>query len=400
MVTYDGYKVFRVPTHQDLEAVKGRISTLNTVSLNLDNKEHLDIAVAPADVTAFEDLGLKTEVLHKDLGADIAVEAAGLGKYPELGQNLIPGLEWFDSYHLYADHAQYFKDLAKAFPKNTEIFSAGTSYHNQDMFGIQLWGKGGKGSKPAVYFHGTVHAREWISTMVVEYITYQLLTNYNEDETVGSILDAYDFYIIPFVNPDGFVYTQTSDRLWRKNRQPRSGSSCIGTDINRNWPYKWSVPGGASTNKCEQTYKGEAEADTPEVKGLLDFTKALTNDKGIKLFIDWHSYGQYILYPWGYDCSLAAPNAKHQDTLAAGLSSKIRESYGTRFRYGGSCEILYATTGDSTDYMTGVAGAELSWTIELTPQSNGGGGFILPASQILPSAKEQWEGMMYLLLAM
>lgn len=71
------------------------------------------------------------------------------------------------------------------------------------MTGIHIWGSGGKGSKPAVLIHGTVHAREWITTMTTEYFAWQLLTKYASDATVKSLVDKYDYYIIPAVNPDG-----------------------------------------------------------------------------------------------------------------------------------------------------------------------------------------------------
>jgi carboxypeptidase A4 len=197
----------------------------------------------------------------------------------------------------------------------------------------------------------------------------------------------------------GFVYTQSNDRLWRKNRQTRSGASCVGTDINRNWPYKWELPGGASTNPCSETYKGIVAGDTPENRGLVAFTQKLVAGKGIKLYIDWHSYGQYILLPYGYNCDARAANHARQTTLASALATRIARPYGTRFTYGPACATLYATTGDSTDYLTDVAGAELAWTIELRPQGSSGGGFVLPPSQILPASIEQWEGMKYLLAA-
>jgi murein tripeptide amidase MpaA len=72
---------------------------------------------------------------------------------------------------------------------------------------------------------------------VVEYLTEQLVTTYGTDDTTKTILDTYDFHIFPVVNPDGFVYTQTTNRMWRKNRQPPPSGRCIGRDINRNWPY-------------------------------------------------------------------------------------------------------------------------------------------------------------------
>jgi carboxypeptidase A2 len=67
----------------------------------------------------------------------------------------------------------------------------------------------------------------------LRYFAWQLLTKYASDSTVKSLVDKFDFYITPIVNPDGFVYTQTTDRLWRKNRQTVSSSSCVGRDINR-----------------------------------------------------------------------------------------------------------------------------------------------------------------------
>ncbi len=78
----------------------------------------------------------------------------------------VPDPSWFSAYHSYADHLTFLSDLQKSFPDNSEIFEAGTSFEGRALTGIHLWGSEGKGSKPAINFHGTVHAREWITTMV------------------------------------------------------------------------------------------------------------------------------------------------------------------------------------------------------------------------------------------
>jgi murein tripeptide amidase MpaA len=165
-------------------------------------------------------------------------------------------MSWFNAYHPYADHLTFLNDLVARFPSNSEIVTAGTSYQGRTITGIHIYGTSGKGNKPAVIFHGTVHAREWITTMTTEYIAYSLLNNYSNSTEVKGYVDNYDFYIFPVVNPDGFIYTQTTQRLWRKNRQPTAGSTCIGHDINRNWNSHWSVSGGASTDPCDETFKG------------------------------------------------------------------------------------------------------------------------------------------------
>ncbi len=45
--------------------------------------------------------------------------------------------------------------------------------------------------------------------------------------------------IMPIVNVDGYAYTWSDDRMWRKTRKPNSKSNCVGTDPNRNWAFHW-----------------------------------------------------------------------------------------------------------------------------------------------------------------
>lgn len=75
-ITYDGYKAFRIKTDHNTAAIESELSRLSFVPLNLDTDKHIDIAVAPQDVPAFEALKFTTDVMHEDLGADIAKEAA------------------------------------------------------------------------------------------------------------------------------------------------------------------------------------------------------------------------------------------------------------------------------------------------------------------------------------
>ena len=191
----------------------------------------------------------------------------------------------------------------------------------------------------------------------------------------------------------GFVYTTSSDRLWRKNRQRRSGQSCVGTDVNRNWPYQWNVPGGSSTNPCSETYRGAAAGDTPENKALVAHTQNIARTTGIKFYVDWHSFSQLILLPYGYSCSARFDDLSRQMTLAQGVAGAIRGVNGLSFTYGPTCETIYQTSGSSLDWAFDVAGAELSWSLELRPAGGGSSGFVVPASNIVPSGNENWAGM-------
>jgi murein tripeptide amidase MpaA len=129
---------------------------------------------------------------------------------------------------------------------------------------------------------------------VNEYAAFQLLTS--TDAKVKAYKDKYDFYIFPVVNPDGFAYTQTTDRLWRKNRQATTSASCVGRDINRNWPNQWSVSGGASTSPCAEDYRGPSAGDGVETKALKAQLDSIAAGKGVQFYMDIHSYSQLWMY--------------------------------------------------------------------------------------------------------
>lgn len=193
----------------------------------------------------------------------------------------------------------------------------------------------------------------------------------------------------------GFLYTQSSDRLWRKNRQTTTGSTCLGHDINRNWPYQWSVTGGASTNPCAEDFKGAAAGDAPETKSLIAKLSSIKTAQGLKLYIDWHSYSQLFMTPYGYSCTALATNNAEYQSLANGATDAIAAPFGTQFTAGPICSTIYQATGNSVDYVADVAKADYSFTVEL--RDTGRNGFVLPAAQILPSGQEAFEGVKYLL---
>ncbi|OLN86546.1 Metallocarboxypeptidase A-like protein-like protein 2 [Colletotrichum chlorophyti] len=393
-ISYDGYQVLRVKTLSQLATVQEKLAAIPHEQWNHDVETHIDIVISPEQVEAVESLGLDYRILHKDLGQSIAAESVSKTNY----KRDVDDLSWYDSYHPYADHVQYLTDLQKSFPNNSELITSGRSYENRSIQGIHLWGDDGPG-KPAVLYHATVHAREWIAAPVVEYITLQLINAHkNATNSSESVLNQYDFHIFPVVNPDGFVYSQESDRLWRKTRTPPPpGQTCFGTDINRNWEYGWDAnPFGHSTNSCAQAYRGQKPSDTVENQGLDAYVRKLRDTSTIKLYIDWHSYGQYILSPFGSKEEWYAPELGKWTKTASLLSEVIRDSSDRRttFTFGPSGATLYTTTGAAPDHVYAIGGADFSYTIELP--DTGDYGFVLPPERILGAAEEQWAGQQVL----
>lgn len=219
VANYDGYKVLRVSTNGDAAAVMETLSALNYDQWSAHIGDYVDISLSNEDFEKFQTLGLTSSIMHEDLGADIAAETTDSSEYQatalERRQNgALPALSWFNSYHSYSEHVQYWNDLRAAFPSNSERFVVGRSYENREIFGLKLFGANTGTSKKAVIWHGTVHAREWITTMTVEYLAYNIINGYrNNNATYRALLDEFDFYILPVVNPDGFSYSQTNDRL-------------------------------------------------------------------------------------------------------------------------------------------------------------------------------------------
>ena len=254
--------------------------------------------------------------------------------------------------------------------------------------------------------HWAVRIWQLTIVSVIEYLAYQLIDGYKKgNANVTSWLDHYDFYLVPFHNPDGFLYSQTNDRLWRKNRQPRPtiNTTCIGTDGNRNWKFEWDAEppeGGSTPDPCGQTYRGEAPGDTPENQALDILSARLSKKgKGIRSFIDFHSYGQLVLTPYGFSCDPLPESLPRMLEVAGGTANAIMaaSTRNSTYEFGPGCQILYFSTGNSRDHHYGVHGANHSWTLKLSPEDSSGGWFVLTLAQIWPVVKEQWAGQQWLL---
>ncbi|XP_075211067.1 carboxypeptidase B-like isoform X1 [Lycorma delicatula] len=283
-------------------------------------------------------------------------------------------LTW-QRYHRYSDHQDYMNYLQNNFPDLVSIIDIGNSVEGRSIKVIKI-SSGQPGAK-AMWIDGGTHAREWISPATVSYIVNELVEN---RAAHSSSISGIDFYIAPIINPDGYEYSHTVDRLWRKNR--RNNGFCTGTDLNRNWGYKW---GGAGSSKqpCKEIYAGSSAFSEPETKAVSNFI--LSKKSELKAFVTFHSYGQYILYPWGYSARVP-PDYADLDRVGRKAAAAIQNAGGPAYTVGNSASTLYSASGGADDWAKGVAGIKYSYTIEL--RDNGRYGFVLPAQFIEPCGKE------------
>ena len=151
--------------------------------------------------------------------------------------------------------------------------------------------------------NGTQHAREWIAAMVTTCVADRLVRDYDTDPAIRAFVDNTELWVVPVANPDGYQHSWGSDRYWRKNRRGK-----FGVDLNRNFGVAWGGT-GSSRNERSQTYRGAYAFSEPETAALRD----LVLREQIAAHIDFHAYGQLVLYPWGY----TGKPAKDRDQFAA-----------------------------------------------------------------------------------
>jgi len=302
--------------------------------------------------------------------------------------------EWFEAYHTYEELVNWYSDLASQYPNIvTFIPSIGKSYEGRNQPAVRITGLRGS-NKPSIYFQCQIHAREWISGATCNYIVNELVTQYGANGTVTNLLDSLVFHIVPFTNPDGYVYTWTNDRLWRKNRKVNSGALCLGVDVNRNYNSKWGQ-GGSSTSPCSDTYMGSAANSEIETKNTINYFTSIAPVIGA---IDWHSYSQLILRPYGWTRN-DSPDEAFLKRVGDGMRDVIRSVSGVSYTSQKSID-LYVTTGTAQDWFyenddnvdnKGYKAA--GFTIEL--RDTGRYGFELPANQIIPTGQENYAAVIY-----
>jgi murein tripeptide amidase MpaA len=190
-----------------------------------------------------------------------------------------------ETYHPLDEQEAFYQTLASDFTDLvTLVPSIGQSHEGRDIFALRVTAAEQSPDLKRIYWQCNTHAREWVSAASCMYMVEKLVNEYPTNPAVSSILDNLELLVVPMVNPDGYVFTWTDDRLWRKNRLANPIPSCMGVDTNRNYPMKWGEP-GASADPCSQTYRGPGVQSEPEIAASTAFWRQNDNIIGS---IDWH----------------------------------------------------------------------------------------------------------------
>jgi len=383
-VRYDNHQVWRLHVdpenllHRDV--VRGLHET-RVWKIDFWSDHGADIRVPPEisdAVAAFlRRNNVEWDVMIPNIQTLIDQEAA----YHEFARSLEsagPYDPFFNDYHNLDDLNAFVVQLVGNHTDIAKIVQVASTYQGRTVNGVVIQGKA---PTTAIYIEGGIHAREWVAHASVTFVLYRLLTGYGTDQTITQLVDSIQFHVVPCLNQDGYVYTWTGDRMWRKTMSPNPGSSCFGTDPNRNWDNHWCEQ-GASRDPCDDAYCGRKAFSEIEVQSIANYVLKVGNIKG---FIDFHSYSQLWMQPYGW--TAAKPkDYDGQRALGLGAVAAIKKSHGKTYQEGSIYTIIYPASGSSADWAYDQANCTYPYGVEL--RDTGQYGFLLPANQIVPTGEE------------
>ena len=223
LIRYDGFKVLRVLTPNDVSANIIRRDLKDHVDIWSELRHHLDIMVSPNDMNVVEnklkDARLEYSVMIDHIQTLIYNEKTNGSRhsFSRRASNNGHPMSWVN-YHSLSDMDAYMDYLNKKFPQLVSSEEIGTSYQGRQMRilkickdNIDICDK-----KPGIFINGGIHAREWISPATVTFIMKELVEN--SSKYPSELLDKLNWYFLPVSNPDGYEYSRTASRMWRKNR--------------------------------------------------------------------------------------------------------------------------------------------------------------------------------------
>ncbi len=277
-------------------------------------------------------------------------------------------------------------DVARRNPQLVKLETLGTTHQGRQLIALKVTQSAREvpdGSRPAVLYSSTQHAREWISTEVNRRLLRHFVDRWRaNDKEIKRLLKDTELWFVVVANPDGYQYTFDTERLWRKNLRDNNGDGQIsvgdGVDPNRNFAEHWGYDDeGSSPDPGDETYRGPSEASEPETQALAGLIDRIRP----KFQSNFHSFGQWLLYPQGWQ--VGTLDADNPIYVALGGTDAKPAIPG--FNPGQSADTLYVTNGETTDYAETSAGT-IAYTPELG-EGTPGAGFVFPDDEALIQAE-------------
>ena len=226
-------------------------------------------------------------------------------------------------YTSYDECVDFFKSAQKTNPNLFQVQTIGKTWEDRDIIAVSITNnvKTNK-DKPALFYTGTIHAREWVGIEISLRFAKYILEHIDYDPLLNTILDHATLYMVPCANPDGFEYSRNHFSFWRKNRRRNSDGS-FGVDLNRNF----SVGFTPNKDMTSNVYSGPTAFSEPETAALRDF---VLDHKNITIALDYHSQGN-VFFPAHNFIHEDAEDAIDLNLLAGNMAEEIRKESGREY---------------------------------------------------------------------
>ncbi|KAL4703331.1 hypothetical protein ACJJTC_013097 [Scirpophaga incertulas] len=298
--------------------------------------------------------------------------------------------KFYTEIHRYDEVNEYMERMAREYPSIVKFEEAGKTFQGRPINYLKISTTNFQDTtKPIVFLQSLLHAREWVTLPATLYAIEKLLVNVTESDLVNDL----DWIIMPIANPDGYEFTHTNSRFWRKNRRDgiMIANLCVGVDLNRNFDSFWSTE--SSSSVCSDVYHGSRAFSEPETQAIKSIFDKYSDRIGF--YADIHSFGSIIL--WGYGNGQLPPNALQLQLVgvnSAQAIDNVKWQSKPNYVVGNIMHILYAASGGSTDYASAI-GVPLSFCYELPGHinTNGVNGFLVQPEFVQQAGEETWEGL-------
>jgi murein tripeptide amidase MpaA len=333
------------------------------------------------------------------LGARLAEQPSVAARLAErLADDTARFPQGWQGYHTYAEMVAAAAALEARHPGLVRVRSIGRSHEGRRILAIRISDRVAiDEGEPEILLDGLHHGREHLSAEQMLATARFLVRRYGEDPQVTRLVDRRVWWIVPMVNPDGGEHDIRggSFRRWRKNRQPNGADRPIGTDLNRNYGYRWGCCGGSSGSPGADDYRGARPFSAPEARVLRDFVRSREIDgrQRIRVHLSFHSAGAQVLWPYAYTRRDRPPSMSLDDhrtfkALARGMAE--RNGYTAM-----QSSDLYPTDGDLIDWMYARHGT-FSFTVEMWPARGGSMRWYPDDSRIGPQTARNQPAILYL----
>lgn len=328
------------------------------------------------EIDALRAAGVAVDVLHPDLGARYrdAARLAGCPTtpYPITGAH--------GCYPTFDEAVAILDEMRAMYPSLVSArVSIGTTHEGRGLWMIEIGDHPGVDEgEPEVFLNALHHAREPQGMASLLHAVWSALDGYGTDPVWTRLLDTRRIFVLPVLNPDGYVHNATTQPggggMWRLNRR-LNGDGSVGVDLNRNYGWEWGFDdAGSSPVPGSQTYRGPAPFSEPETAAVRDWMA----DRAVRLALNTHTFGDLFIYPWGYVPDLYTPDSAAFVDAARVMTEANGFLAGT-----GNQTVGYLTNGTSDDWMYGELGV-----LAFTPEIGGpGDGFWPDPSRLLPIAE-------------